>query len=208
MATQFFRASSAQNLCDPDAGRLIFSDLNAMLPRPTLGDVVKHAQRTLAECALFFLRGACRISKNFAIFCRIFAQNSRHLDAELSRYCALQRRPTRKRAETKSCASRNHAGRVHATFLRAARRKFSGNLQFFRASWAQNARNTDAGRFQTSSDLNAILNESTLSDIVQYAQRTMAECTQFLCAGRAQFPKILQIFDYLKISPDFCADFA
>ena len=44
------------------------------------------------------------------------------------------------------------------------------------------------------SDLNAILALSTLSDIVQYAQRTMAECTQFLGAGRAEFPEFLQIF--------------
>ena len=29
---------------------------------------------------------------------------------------------------------------------------------------------------------------------MKYAQRTLAECTQFLCAGRAGFPEILQIF--------------
>ena len=39
-----------------------------------------------------------------------------------------------------------------------------------------------------------MLTRSTLNDIVQHAQRTMAECTQFLCAGRAEFPEILQIF--------------
>ena len=35
---------------------------------------------------------------------------------------------------------------------------------------------------------------STLSDVVQYAQRTLAECMQFFCAERAGFPKILQNF--------------
>ena len=35
---------------------------------------------------------------------------------------------------------------------------------------------------------------STLSDVVQHAQRTLAECMQFFCAGRAEFPKILQNF--------------
>ena len=29
---------------------------------------------------------------------------------------------------------------------------------------------------------------------MKYAQRTLAECMQFLCAGRAGFPEILQIF--------------
>ena len=38
------------------------------------------------------------------------------------------------------------------------------------------------------------MTRSTLSDVVEYAQRTLAECTQFLCAGRAGFPEILQIF--------------
>ena len=78
------------------------------------------------------------------------------------------------------------------TKLLCARRAefFSEILQFFRASWARNLRDPDAGRL-LSSDLNAILTLSTLSDIVQYAQRTMAECTQFLCAGRAEFPEIL-----------------
>jgi len=44
------------------------------------------------------------------------------------------------------------------------------------------------------SDLNAILTLSTLSDIVQCAQRTMAECPQLFGAGRAEFPEFLQIF--------------
>ena len=38
------------------------------------------------------------------------------------------------------------------------------------------------------------MTRSTLSDVVEYAQRTLAECTQFLCAGRAGFPETLQIF--------------
>ena len=39
-----------------------------------------------------------------------------------------------------------------------------------------------------------MLNRSTLSDVVKYVQRTLADCTQFLCAGRAGFPEILQTF--------------
>ena len=64
------------------------------------------------------------------IFRAFFAQNLRHLDAELARYLALERMPNRKRAATKFCGSRNHAGRVHATFVRAARRNFSETLKF------------------------------------------------------------------------------
>ena len=80
-------------------------------------------------------------------FRAVFAQNLRHLDAALARYLALERTPTLKRAVAKLCGLRNHAGRVHATFVRAARRIFSGTLQFFRASCAQNLRDPDAGRF-------------------------------------------------------------
>ena len=81
------------------------------------------------------------------IFRANFAQNLRHLDAGLARYLAFERMPTRERTATKFCGSRNYAGRVHATFVRAARRIFSGTLQFFRASSAQNLRDPDAGRF-------------------------------------------------------------
>ena len=36
---------------------------------------------------------------------------------------------------------------------------------------------------------------STLSDVVQYAQRTLAECLQFFfCAGRAGFPEFCKLF--------------
>ena len=34
-----------------------------------------------------------------------------------------------------------------------------------------------------------MLTRSTLSDVVKYVQRTLADCTQFFCAGRAGFPE-------------------
>ena len=140
------------------------------------------------------MRGACRLSGNFAIFCKNFAQNLRDLDAGLARYLALERTSTRKRAATKFCGSCNHAGRIYVTFLRAACRKFSETLQFFRASWAQNFCDPDAGRLFFS-DLNAMLNRSTLSDVVRYAQLTIDECTQFSCAqGVPDFRKFCNSF--------------
>ena len=39
-----------------------------------------------------------------------------------------------------------------------------------------------------------MLTRLTLSDVVKYVQRTLADCTQFMCAGRAGFPEILQNF--------------
>ena len=87
--------------------------------------------------------------------------------------------------------------------MRAAGRNFSGTAQLFRASWAQNLHDPDAERFLFS-DLNAMLTRSTLNDIVQHAQRTMAECTQLLCAGRAA--RISG--NFANFSPDFCANFA
>ena len=81
--SQIFRASWAQNLLDPDAGRIMLSTLDAMRLRSTLSDVLKHEQRTLAECMHFFLRGACRIiGPNFQNFCKIFARF-------LRRFCVI-----------------------------------------------------------------------------------------------------------------------
>ena len=77
--------------------------------------------------------------------------------------------------------------------VRRRARKFSETSQIFRAIWAQNLRDPDAGRL-TFSNLDAIRLRSTLSDIVQHAQRTLAECMQFFCARRAEFPLILQNF--------------
>ena len=69
---------------------------------------------------------------DFRNFCKIFARVLRnHLDAGLALYLALERTPTRRRAATKLCGSRTHAGRVHATFVRAARRNFSETFKKF-----------------------------------------------------------------------------
>ena len=103
-----------------------------MLTRQTLSDVVKYAQRTLAECTHFLCAGRAGFPKILQNFRAVFAQNLRHLDAGLARYLSLERTPTLKTAAAKLCGLRNHAGRVHATFVRAARRFFSGTLQFFR----------------------------------------------------------------------------
>ena len=106
----------------------------------------------------FFCAGRAEFPKILQNFRQIFAQILRDLGAGLALYLALERVPTRKRGATKCYGLRNNAGRVHETFLRAARRKFSGNLQFFHASWAQNLRDPDAGRFLFS-DLNAMLTQ-------------------------------------------------
>ena len=55
-----------------------------------------------------------------------------------------------------------------------------------------------------------MLTRETLSDVVQYVQRTLAECTQLLCAGRAGFPEFLQMFRpiFAQILRDLDAGFA
>ena len=176
-----------------------------MLTRSTLSDVVRYAQLTIDECTHFFVRGACRISGNFAIFCQIFAPTLRDLDAELASDLALERTSTQKRAATKFCSSCNHAGRIYATFLRAACRKFSETLQFFCASCAQILCDPDAGRLSCS-DLNAMLTRSTLNDIMQHAQRTMADCKKIFVRGARR--KFGRIGNFANFSPDFCANFA
>ena len=55
----------------------------------------------------------------------------RDLDAGLARYLELERTPTPKRAAAKLCGLRKYAGRVHATFVRAARQIFRDLGNFF-----------------------------------------------------------------------------
>ena len=111
-----------------------FSDMHAMLTRSALSDVVRYAKLTIDGCTQFVVRGACRISGTFAIFCKSFAQNLRDHDARLALYLASKRISTRKRAATECCSSCNHAGRNYAKFLRtlrAACRKFSETCNSF-----------------------------------------------------------------------------
>ena len=99
---------------DPDAGRLLFSDLNAILNLSTLSDIVQYAQRTMAECTQFFGRGACRISGILQIFRPIFAQILRDLGAGLALYLALERAPIRKIDASKFSGFCSNTGRVPA----------------------------------------------------------------------------------------------
>ena len=165
--------------------------------RTTLSDVVQHAQRTLAECMQFFCGGRAEFPKSLQNFRPIFAQILRHLDAGLARNLALERITIQKRAATKRCGLRNHAGRVHAVFMRAAPRIFSETSQFFRASWAQNLRDPDARRL-IFSNLDAILTQSTLSDVVKYPQRTLAKCMQFFVRGACRISE-----NFANFSRDF-----
>ena len=92
-----------------------------MLTRSTLSDVLKNAQRTLAECTQLLCAGRAGFPEFLQIFRATFAKKMHHLDAGLARDLALERTPTRRIAGLKLYGARNHAGRVHATFARAAR---------------------------------------------------------------------------------------
>ena len=160
-----------------------------------------HSSRSTSARNLL-CAGACRISGNFAIFCKIVAPNLRDLDVGLARYLALERTSNQKRAATKFRSSCNHAGRSYATFLRAACRIISETLQFFCASCAQNLCDPDAGRLFFSI-LNAILTRLTLSDVVRYAQLTIDECMHFFYARGV--PDFWKFCNFLQ---DFCANLA
>ena len=75
--------------------------------------------------------------------------------------------------------------------VRAARRIFSEILQFFRAKMAQHLRDLDAKReiFQNVTHCRLVQLQRRF---FEYAQRSLPGFTQFLCARRAGFPKILQ----------------
>ena len=99
----------------------------------SIGDVLKYAQRTLAECMQFLCARRAGFLKILQNVSPIFAQILRAPDAGLARNLALECISIQKRAATKRCGLRNHAGRVHAVFMRAAPRNFSETLQIFRA---------------------------------------------------------------------------
>ena len=67
-----------------------------MLTRSTLSDVVKYAQRTLAESTQFLRAGRAGFPEILQICLALFAQNLRHLDAGFARNRALERTPTQK----------------------------------------------------------------------------------------------------------------
>ena len=103
-----------------------------------------------------------------------------------------------------SCELQRTQAECMKLFVRAARRIFSEILQFFRAILAQHLRDLDAER-ALFSEWNALSIRTTSADVLQHAQRLLAECTQFLCARRAGFPEILQ---FLEESREFGAKFA
>ena len=74
--------------------------------------------------------------------------------------------------------------------MRAARHNFPELLQFFLAILAHNVRDLDVRFFGSARTADSF----HFSNVVQYAQRMPAGCTQLLCARRAGFLKILQFF--------------
>ena len=56
-------------MCDPDAGRLLFSDLNAILTRSTLSDGVRYVKLTIESDrrvrAIFLCAGRAGLPENF-----------------------------------------------------------------------------------------------------------------------------------------------
>ena len=82
----------------------------------------------------FLCAGRAGLPEILQIFRAIFAQDLRHLDDGIAVCLASKETPTRTRATTKFCASRNHAGRVHAAFARARAPKNLGDLAVFHSA--------------------------------------------------------------------------
>ena len=119
-----------------------------MLTRSTLSDVVKYAQRTLAECTQFLRAGRAGFPEILQIFRALSAQNLRHLDAGFARYLALERTPTQKKSCNEGPRFAQPRWPSSRNFCARGAPKFFGNFNFFfRASWAQSLRDPGAGRF-------------------------------------------------------------
>ena len=140
-----------------------------------------------------FVRDACRISEILQTFRAIFAQNLRDVDAGLASYLSLKRISARKRNTMKFYGSCNHAGKAHATSVRAARQFFSGTSQFFRASWAEKLRDPDAGRVPFRIWMQRGLGELSVTLYSMCSARWLS-ARKFLCARRSGFLEILQTF--------------
>ena len=120
----------------PTLDAFLFSELNAMLNRSNLCDVVQYAQRTLAECIQFLCAGRAGFSEILQNFRPIVARTVCVLDAELARNRSLERIPTQKRFALKFCGFRNNAGRLHAV-LCARRPEFFRKLRIFFARFGR-----------------------------------------------------------------------
>ena len=77
--------------------------------------------------------------------------------------------------------------------MRVARRKFSKIFAIFRAILAQHLRALDAKRALFQCRTHFRLGELQRR-FFEYVQRSLAGCTQILCARRAEVPEILQFF--------------
>ena len=78
-------------------------------------------------------------------------------------------------------------------FVRVARRIFFKNFAIFRAILAQHLRALDAKRALFRNGTHFRLGELQRR-FFEYVQRSLAGCTQILCARRAEIPEILQFF--------------
>ena len=92
-----------------------------------------------------------------------------------------------------SCELQRTQAECMQFFVRAARRIFSKNFHFFRAILAQHLRDLDAKRELFRNGTRFLLGQLQRR-FFDYAQRSLAGCTQVLRARRAGFPKILQFF--------------
>ena len=156
----------------------------------------------------FLCAGRAGFPEILQIFRAIFAQNLRHLDAGLAHYLALERTPTRNRAATKFCSSRrtsrNHAGRVHATFLRAVHQYFSETLKFLSREFNRIRRKIcviptpDAFFFGSECNYDSINSQRRCGVCTAHAGRVHAIFLRGACRTSGNFEKI---------SRDFCAIF-
>ena len=120
-----------------------------MLTRSTLSEVLNFVQRTLADCTQFLCAGRAGFPEILQNFRPIFAQILRDLDAELACNLALERTPTQKKTcnevlrfvQPRWPTSRSFYARGAPFFFSPPE-----TSQFFRAIWAQNLRDPDAGR--------------------------------------------------------------
>ena len=137
----------------------------------------------------FCARGAPK----FQEFCNSFARSGRKTLRDLDADRALFRwQRTRDLFKSFKDVIRFFATHAECTQLLCARRAkfFRKFYNFFLAILAHNVRDLDVRFFGSARTADSF----HFSNVVQYAQRMPAGCTQLLCARRAGFPKILQFF--------------
>ena len=164
-----------------------------MSTRTSSATFIEHAQPSLAECTQFLCARRAGFPEILQFLRATLAQKLRDIDARRALFSHLDAHLTRGRAAAALFGSRNACWPISGNFSARGALKFREICTYFerllRKICVILARHSSFFAFQRSAD-----SVKSFNDVLRVAQRTLAECTQILCARCAEIPEILQNF--------------